>query len=399
MNEWLFLFAKLRQIKLPDKGFDLLKYHYPGEKSLKKNERKLIASILDQYGMKSKITIKILHENPDIDLMELKRAVYLFGDKYHKYIANIPIHVFKKDKSIHQYKYGVKYYISELQNEFNGLVISEKEKQNIIKIIRTTIEYTIYEDYIANHLQYRHNGVMGLIYDHIKMLHKVKEYYPDRILSSTTCPTFLTEHHELGEIEQKIRKGWIIEHIYSDELIQYIENPIHVFYNNWERREQHDTFIQTKEMQYIIKILKNTNEYDEEGTYMHHCVGSYINNDRSLIVSIRYMDDRVTCEFDTRTKECVQARYFKNSNPPKHFEPAIEQLSTRIKSYPFSLKPTDKVKKRIAINGKEVPCDIGTIDVGVAVGLDEVPIGLNDNNLPLFDIDALINNLRQENEI
>ena len=69
INDVMTTFIKKKKIKVPNSHYDyLLTKLYPTEKFLKKNDRKLVASVLDMLGIKTKATIKILHEYPNIDI-------------------------------------------------------------------------------------------------------------------------------------------------------------------------------------------------------------------------------------------------------------------------------------------------------------------------------------------
>jgi len=54
-------------------------------------------------------------------------------------------------------------------------------------------------------------------------------------------------------------------------------------------------------------ILKREDDYSEEGKFMHHCVATYSDKDKSIIISDRTKDgrDRFTCEFTSQTGHMV----------------------------------------------------------------------------------------------
>ena len=83
------LFIDKKRIKAPNHYDDLLSYYYPTEVLFKKNDRKLVASVLDMFEIKSKVTIKLVHEVPKIDIRNLAEFCYLLGDNFHKYIGGI----------------------------------------------------------------------------------------------------------------------------------------------------------------------------------------------------------------------------------------------------------------------------------------------------------------------
>jgi hypothetical protein len=112
------------------------------------------------------------------------------------------------------------------------------------------------------------------------------------------------------------------------------------------------------EITFYPHILKREEEYDEEGKFMHHCVASYSDKDRSIIISIRTEDkqDRVTCEFDCQTGTLIQAKHFCNRQPPGDMELAIEKLENKTKYYARMglLHSLEKKKVLIKINGIEI---------------------------------------------
>jgi hypothetical protein len=99
---------------------------------------------------------------------------------------------------------------------------------------------------------------------------------------------------------------------------------------------------------------------------MHHCVGSYADKEDSVIVSLRIGttsgSERVTSEFSTHNKTCVQSKYFCNAKPPKIFEEPLEELVNRIDVYEKSIKSIKKEKVPLVINGIVVVKEKTTYD-------------------------------------
>ena len=81
LDFWLHqIFIEKKCIKTPNvnaEGF-LTKF-YPTEKYLKKNNRKLVQSVLDLLDMKDNFTIKLLHKYPFINIRLLKTLHSLLG--------------------------------------------------------------------------------------------------------------------------------------------------------------------------------------------------------------------------------------------------------------------------------------------------------------------------------
>jgi hypothetical protein len=91
---------------------------------------------------------------------------------------------------------------------------------------------------------------------------------------------------------------------------------------------------------------------------MHHCVATYADKNRSIIISLRNKNgtDRVTSEYDTQTGTCLQSRYYCNAKPPEEYLNALEILSERVETFARlgMLHSTDIKKVPVMINGVEV---------------------------------------------
>jgi len=343
-------FVELKKIKVSNDYGHWIANFYPTEKFLKKNDRKLVASILDMFQIKSKITIKIMHENTKIDIYSLARLCYFFGQNYSKYIGNIePIHFLN---STYENSNGmVSKWVFAKECKKDNFLISNIEKENIVKII--------------NNIKSQHNGYTRLtseretlinerfmsdLYDHFKMIDKLREYVPDLHLKSRNIDEFRTEHLEVSGMMKMIKKGWVLEYQFADKMVQDVEKPIDL-----KIKLTDDEF---GDITFYPHILKREEEYDEEGKFMHHCVASYSDKEKSIIISIRTIDkqDRVTCEFDCQTGTLIQARHFCNKQPPADIEMAIEKLKEKTKLYARMgiLHSLDKKKVPIKINGVEI---------------------------------------------
>ena len=345
-------FVELKKIKVSnDYSFWIRKY-YPTEKFLKKNERKLIASILDMFEIKSKITIKIMHENNNLDIHSLARLCYFFGENFSKYIASIDPEHFKNstiDNQISEYGVSKFKFASELKKD--NFLITNIEKENIVKIINSKdIEYKGYLRLTSEKQTHINQRFIGDLYDHFKMIDKLREYAPNLYLKAKHFDEFHDEHMELSKMMKMIKKGWVLEYQFADKMVMDIEKPIDL-----KIKLTDDDY---GDITFYPYILKREEEYDEEGRFMHHCVASYSDKEKSIIISIRTKDkqDRVTCEFDCQTGTLIQARHFCNKQPPADIEMAIERLKEKTKLYARMgiLHSLDKKKVPIKINGVEV---------------------------------------------
>jgi hypothetical protein len=337
------LFVKIKGIKVPNNFYALLVAWYPTQKFLKKNDNKLVASILDRLGIKTKQTIRIIHENPEMDIMRLYSLVKYFGiDDFHRYLGNLDVAYFRGKNPIIIGSSEKRWFpvIPERPDPFH---LSNNEKSNILKLLNELTNHNInvisdgnFKTVIDDHLR--------SLDDHINMIRNVKEFFPDVSLNTNNWKSFHEEHLMLSRLQGLIRKGYATEYVFEDDLVNYIESPIfgndHTFYP---------------------VLLKKDVEYTEEGRHMHHCVGSYSDDDTSIIISLRMGssngDERVTCQFNTRTKKEVQSRYFCNKIPPDCFTDALVVLYKRIDKYSLSIRSKDKIRTPMFSNKENKPIE------------------------------------------
>lgn len=347
------VFVNLKNIKIPNDNFEyLLTQYYPTEKFLKKNDRKLLTSILDMFGIKSKLTIKILHKYPKLDIIGFFRICKLFGDDFSKYIGNIKSHVF--EKSLKEPNFDNNYYHKNtlLIDKEKSYQISNKEKENLVKIINSTEDKNLF----ATTTSFSDSFAL-LLEDHFNMIEKIKVYDPDLHMKAKTIKEFNDEHHELSKMVFAIKKGWVTEYLFNEKMVNDIEKPIPLKINLGG--ESNPTYGQDLGISFYPIILKREEEYIEEGKFMHHCVATYADKEKSIIISVRTEDgsDRVTCEFNCQTGTLLQARHFCNGKPPADIEHVIlNELSEKTKKYARLglLHASEKLKVPLKINGVEV---------------------------------------------
>jgi hypothetical protein len=351
-DEVMRWFINTKKIKTPNEYRDLILRYYPTEKYLKKNDRKLVASILDVFQIKSKITIKLLHERPNIDLRSLIKLCYLFGDQYQKYIGSIGFNMFGVMSTINDLpSSSLKMMESNCSDYKNhGYDINDTEKENLLKVLTSEPK----NGSIIN------ENFIGLIVDHFRMLNRIREYDPNIRMKANNITKFHSEHNELSKIISAIKKGWVIQYFYPEETIRQIQQPIKIF-----KSIDIGPGLKGTDMDNYITItphvLTREEEYIEEGKFMHHCVASYAETDTSMIISLRTDDqqDRVTCEFQISNGKLIQAKHFSNAQPPKQFEFVIEEVTdiVRIHARFGTLNWLKKDRVPIKINGIEIPAE------------------------------------------
>ena len=344
-------FVELKKIKVSNDYSEWIKKYYPTEKFLKKNERKLIASILDMFQIKSKITIKIMHFSKKLDIHSLARLCYLFGDNFPKYIGSINLEHFGNSTNENSINFG--YPKSKFAEELkkNKLNVLNSEKENIVKIINNLgVSVRGYERLLGKMETLVNYNFLNDLEDHFKMIDKLREFIPDLHMRAKTYDDFRNEHSELSKMMSMIKKGYVVEYVFSDKMVNDVEKPIDLKIDLGNENYGDITF--------YPYILKREEEYNEEGSFMHHCVASYSDKDRSIIVSIRTKDksDRVTCEFDCQTGSLIQSRHFCNNQPPEDMAMAVIELTKKTKNHARLglLNSISKQKVPIKINGVEV---------------------------------------------
>ncbi len=355
--EW---FVKTKKIKIPNDYTHLLSNMYPTEKYLKKNDRKLISSILDMFQIKSKITNKIVHDNPNIEFDVLCRLCYLFGEDFPKYIGSINKETLQTSKYKTQVSslFGLekmsKTFISDFRN--HGFTIKQVEKENLVKLLNSHNIGDNRNSFIGHRNSFN-DSAMGLIWDHFRMIKKIREFQPDLIMRATNWEKFNEEHNELTKIIKAIKKGYVIQYVYPEKTINEIQQPIKSF----KSIEIGGGLKGTDMDDYILiipHVLTREEEYVEEGSFMHHCVATYAETDTSMIVSLRTEDkqDRVTCEFRLSDGHLVQARHFSNKTPPEYFEGTIEHVNDiiRLNARYGTLGWLKKERVPVKINGVEI---------------------------------------------
>jgi hypothetical protein len=332
--------VKHKKIKTPNDYHKLITTYYPGEVYLKKNDRKLIQASLDSYGILSKFTNKILHTHTDIDIKHLALFCGFFGDEYTKHIGNLKPQAYGYFKSTTSPPYSSEP-IKERKN-YRRFNLEDIEKENIIKITNSLVDTKS-----VSHPLRAVSGIYSLFVDHMDMIIQIREFDPNFRMRATNYDDFHTEHIELSKMIATIRKGWSTEYVYDNRMVRKVEESFSMLGADLVERT------------FSPHILKRDEEYSEEGSYMHHCVAGYANKESSIIISIRTDNekDRVTCEFDKKTGECIQERHFCNRIPPEHFTEPLRMLRERVKRFSHQrlLTHLETKKVRVKINGKEVP--------------------------------------------
>jgi len=337
---FLKLFIQTNNIKVPNNYEELMLRWYPTKLFLKKNENKLVVSILDRIGLKTKSIIRLVHSNPKLDIAKLTLLGKYFGySNVHKYVHNISPLYFDNGWRLFDDQNNIESMFSVLNDKFE-YDIKDSERSVLLKLMNEFFNDINNFDTTLNIGSIKHQ--INQFNDHLDLITRIRRYIPEMEIRCQGLKDFHHEHLELSKIERTIKKGYSIQYTFKENLIKLIEETI--------------TPLSDGEDFYPV-ILKNDSQYTEEGAHMHHCVATYADRENSIIISVREKSpvghERVTCEFDLQ-KEMVQAKYFCNAVPPERFEAIIEKLKHKVKNYRGSIKSIGKEKVPLTINGRTI---------------------------------------------
>lgn len=337
------VFINKKGIKIPNKNAGpLLRYFYPTQKFLKKNDNKLVQSVLDLLQMKDSFTTKIVHKYPRVDLRIVKTLHHLLGSRY---MGNIHEGMFSTQTSTWNDPNINKFSILGLLDRLKRIPeLSNKEKSNMVKVINETIRVHLKDDdfydpnvpmVFSDESKITFEKLCVMLMDHMEMIGQIKQYDPQIAMSSTTKRTFHFEHTRLSQLVSNIKRGVVVSYKFDSDMVKDIETPLDGF---------------------IPYILKDENEYREEGKFMKHCVGIYYRKEDSIIVSLRKDNKRWTCEYDVHTGKLLQSMGKMNTPPDDYVIPYVDLITNKaiVWSNKKKLKCLEKLTTPVKINGVEV---------------------------------------------
>ena len=250
------------KIKFPDSYFKFAGF-YLTKKILKNFDFNLVTWFMKTHEMKGTKIRRLLNQYDFLDLSNIKFYYDLLGvDLFNKIKDDV-------------------FLTSTLSDVYNGsnfstpIIISKKEKENIVSILNTTTtsEFTFS---LSDHFQFK------------KDLEKYGEFVK---INAKTHDEFVVEHSEWSLLLQSYKTG-VVDRFYGDDAY-LVEKPIK--YND-------ETF-------YPV-LLKTTEQYENESMVQSNCVRTYSEKPHCFIVSLRKGDKnsniRATIEFQFRKKELLR---------------------------------------------------------------------------------------------
>jgi len=314
-------FIEVKKIGIPN-NLNLNNFHtlYTDAKTLKKHNNKLCQSFLELHGIKSKLTNKILNAYPNMDMVSfikivkiLKRNSHILNKINFQNINNLN----QKEQSHPDFTNKI-HRNQTISSEVTSVFINELDKNKIIDKFLLLLDD-------LNNTSIISSIIIDEFMDHIRMVLDLKIAGVEFNVQFRNIEEFREEHLRLSQMLVEIKRKHIISKEYSEKLINAVEKNKYTSYDG----------------EYDYYILKNQNEYDEEGSYMHHCVASYAEKNTSIIISIRKKGhrDRVTCEYNVGDGSNIQSKYFCNGMPPENFYEPIQNLNRIINTNKNILMP------------------------------------------------------------
>lgn len=328
-------FIKVWGIKTSnDYTYYLLK-HYPGIKKLRKYDMNLIHTILGERGLKGKFYNKLLNLEPEINITDLHFLQQTLGDDG---VKRISTHLLAYSKNFEDSKFTQPEHL--ITNIGYCHELSKYEKNNIINIYNTCKDPT------------RIQGFIDLLLDHFKIKNKLQGYGIFKKIKAKTLDKFNEEHSEWSNLVHECERTTQVNYLYPNDFITHIEKPIELDGNK-----------------YFVKVLKDDNDYFKEGQMQNHCVRTYLDRYKSIIISVRKNHEsgmeRMTCEFNEMVTwengfgmkgvkgsvpNLIQARMKYNNNPTGDWEVIMRLLRKEFLDY--SCKPKNNTRPIIKISNK-----------------------------------------------
>ena len=295
-------YIKVRDIKVPNKHFNLMRDHYPGIRKLKRFDMNLVNTILHYKGLKGKFYKKLLNDGHTYNLTDLILLNNMVGEKRIKSIN-------KGVLRLTNHSYDDKYPVEpddRMITYTNDL--TDMERINIFKLINNLPKSDT-------------KNFLGLMIDHLIIKEKLTKYGANVKVRCRNLKTFNIEHQEWSNMVHMYNSAEETRYYYEDSVLGIIEKDVDInghIYN--------------------VSLLKTDMEYYEEGKIQNHCVGTYVDSYNSMVLSVRASEDvrnRMTMEFTyghdkSKKTKLIQSRMRFNKDPEGVWEELVGVINTRV---------------------------------------------------------------------
>jgi hypothetical protein len=254
-----------RNIKFPNNFYVFMDYWFGPEirKILKKNDNKMVDSVMERYKLSGKQLKKALHNCENLNINAYETARNIFGDDW-----------LNQDEDLILACLNFKSGLSQPNEEFLNYA-SNEELKRVFKIFKEVVVNQTLDSYT--------------FFDHIRMYTELKQFGETdlRWMSSVDSKAkFREEHLDWSDKLDHYRKGDYTR-IYPEYSYDFIQKPISV-----------------GDHTYYPLLLNNSDSYNKESAQQSNCVKTYIGKCSSIIVSVRKgnvdSDERATIEYQLK---------------------------------------------------------------------------------------------------
>lgn len=293
------MILKFRNIKYPN-AFEKFASVFQPTKEVRQCDSNIVTFFMKKANLKGKKARVLLndYENLDVDAMfNLQKWIGL--DNFNK----IKNEAFLAKRTYSTY-IPVVYYGD--YDHFKN--VSKSEMENIISIINSSST----------------EEVLHTIVDHLKFQRDLKKYDEHHKIQSKTFDEFAYEHSEISALLQSYKTGYVDRFYGKDATL--VEDPIY-----------------TSDYTYFPKLLKNTNEYEEESSHQHNCVRTYIEKAYCFIISLR--------KGSPKGSERATLEYTFTNDGPKRVQSRTKYNKTLSEEWNEPLKELDGYVNHLYKNG------------------------------------------------
>ena len=315
-----------RNIKFPNNFYVFMDYWFGPEirKILKKNDNKMVDSIMERYKLSGKQLKKALHNCENLNISVYETARNMFGDDW-----------LNQDNELILACLNFKSGLGTPHEDFYKHINNE-ELRRVFELFKEVIIYETLDSYT--------------FFDHIRMYTDLKRFGETdlRWMSSNDSKRkFREEHLDWTDKLEHYRKGHYTR-IYPEYSYELIQSPINI---------GHDVY-------YPILLDDSTN-YNNESAQQSNCVKGYIGRCSSIIVSLRKGNvnsiERATIEYIVKKVSSnkveinrVQSLGRFNNKLEKEWDDVLFKLD-QVMLYYIEDEKFDTVKiKKICKNGMEL---------------------------------------------
>jgi hypothetical protein len=262
-NQRLFKFyLNKRGVKFPNNFYVFTDSWYGPDvrKCLKRNNNRMIDTLMTHYNISGKQVKKALHNCEYLNLQVYRVAVEMFGYDW-----------LNQDDSLILSCFNFKNSITPPTDEFYSYV-SNEELKRVFKLFKQVVVNQTLDSYT--------------FYDHIRIYTELKSFGETDLkwLSSDDSKSnFREEHLDWSDKLEHYRNGTYTR-LYPDYSYDLIQKPINI----------------GNDVYYPV-LLDDSHNYNKESAQQSNCVKTYIGKSSSIIISIRKghidSDERATIEY------------------------------------------------------------------------------------------------------